>query len=203
METLINILLGFLFFMFIAICIVMVCSWLLMQFLHENKKTASQEECGCKTCECDEPFIIEGYHNGMEIEDDTIPMLDRPLTKKELKEMNMEEQNKEYNVMTGEDMMNMKTEVSQTASPENMNKSFRGESYKEDNERMDIIGQNGNDGLHYDNIIRESEDVIDGLDNIGKHNRDYINFLDEQERKSKKDYHNEPLEENDPNPPKK
>ena len=36
-----------------------------------------------------------------------------------------------------------------------------------------------------------------------KHNRDYINFLDEQERKSKKDYHNlkdsEPLEENDPN----
>ena len=36
-----------------------------------------------------------------------------------------------------------------------------------------------------------------------KHNRDYVNFLDEQERKSKKDYHNikdsEPLEENDPN----
>jgi len=60
-------------------------------------------------------------------------------------------------------MMNMKTEVGQTASPENLNKSFRGKSYK------------------------------------SKHNRDYINFLDEQERKSKKDYHNEPLEENDPN----
>ena len=154
METLINIFFGFLFFMFIAICIVMVCSWLLMQFLHENKKTASQEECGCKTCECDEPFIIE---------DDTIPMLDRPLTKKELKEVNMEEQNKSYNIMSGEDMMNMKTEVTQTASPENMTKTHRGKSYK------------------------------------GKHNRDYINFLDEQERKSKKDYHNEPLEENDPN----
>ena len=83
----------------------------------------------------------------------------------------MEEQNKEYNIMTGEDMMNMKTEVGQTASPENLNKSFRGKSYK------------------------------------GKHNRDYINFLDEQERKSQKDYHNlkdsEPLEENDPNINKK
>ena len=30
--------------------------------------------------------------------DDDIPMLDRPLTKKELKEMNMEEQNKSYNL---------------------------------------------------------------------------------------------------------
>ena len=137
-------------------------------------KDTKQEAC-CKDdmsdCTCEEPFIIEGYHNGMEIEDDTIPMLDRPLTKKELKEMNMEEQNKEYNIMTGEDMMNMKTEVGQTASPENLNKSFRGKSYK------------------------------------GKHNRDYINFLDEQERKSQKDYHNlkdsEPLEENDPNINKK
>ncbi len=128
-------------------------------------KDTKQEAC-CKDdmsdCTCDEPFIIE---------DDTIPMLDRPLTKKELKEVNMEEQNKSYNIMSGEDMMNMKTEVTQTASPENMTKTFRGKSYK------------------------------------GKHNRDYINFLDEQERKSQKDYHNlkdnEPLEENDPNINKK
>ena len=166
MNTLLSILLGFLIFIFISVTIVMMSGWVIMQVMYDNKKTASQEECGCKTCECDEPFIIEGYHNGMEVEDE-IPMLDRPLTKKELKEMNMEEQNKEYNVMTGEDMMNMKTEVGQTASPENLNKSFRGKSYK------------------------------------GKHNRDYINFLDEQERKSKKDYHNEPLEENDPNINKK
>ena len=69
--------------------------------------------------------------------------------------------------MTARDMMTMKTEVGQMASPENINKSHRGVSYKEDNERMDIIGQNGNDGLHYD------------LEN------------------------REPLEENDPNPPKK
>ena len=147
MGTLIDILLGFLLFMFTAISLTMVCGWLILQFLGIRK----EEECGCQTCECD----------------DEIPMLDRPLTKKELKEVNMEEQNKEYNIMTARDMMTMKTEVKQTASPENINKSHRGVSYKEDNERMDIIGQNGNDGLHYD------------LEN------------------------REPLEENDPNPPKK
>ena len=147
MGTLIDILLGFLLFMFTAISLTMVCGWLILQFIGIRK----EEECGCQTCECD----------------DEIPMLDRPLTKKELKEVNMEEQNREYNIMTARDMMTMKTKVGQTASPENINKSYRGISYKEDNERMDIIGQNGNDGLHYDLKNRE------------------------------------PLEENDPNPPKK
>jgi len=148
MGTLIDILLGFLLFMFTAISLTMVCGWLILQFIGIRK----EEECGCQTCECD----------------DEIPMLDRPLTKKELKEVNMEEQNKEYNIMTARDMMTMKTEVKQTASPENINKSYRGISYKEDNERMDIIGQNGNDGLHYEELKNR-----------------------------------EPLEENDPNPPKK
>ena len=148
MGTLIDILLGFLLFMFTAISLTMVCGWLILQFIGIRK----EEECGCQTCECD----------------DEIPMLDRPLTKKELKEVNMEEQNKEYNIMTARDMMTMKTEVGQTASPENINKSYRGVSYKEDNERMDIIGQNGNDGLHYEELKNR-----------------------------------EPLEENDPNPPKK
>jgi len=148
MGTLIDILFGLLLFMFTAISLTMVCGWLILQFVGLKPK---EEECGCQTCECD----------------DEIPMLDRPLTKKELKEVNMEEQNREYNIMTARDMMTMKTEVRQTASPENVNKSYRGVSYKEDNERMDIIGQNGNDGLHYD------------LEN------------------------REPLEENDPNPPKK
>ena len=134
--------------MFTAISLTMVCGWLILQFLGIRK----EEECGCQTCECD----------------DEIPMLDRPLTKKELKEVNMEEQNKEYNIMTARDMMTMKTEVKQTASPENINKSYRGISYKEDNERMDIIGQNGNDGLHYEELKNR-----------------------------------EPLEENNPNPPKK
>ena len=149
MGTLIDILLGLLLFMFTAISLTMVCGWLILQFVGLKPK---EEECGCQTCECD----------------DEIPMLDRPLTKKELKEVNMEEQNREYNIMTARDMMTMKTEVKQTASPENINKSYRGISYKEDNERMDIIGQNGNDGLHYEELKNR-----------------------------------EPLEENDPNPPKK
>jgi len=148
MGTLIDILLGLLLFMFTAISLTMVCGWLILQFVGLKK----EEECGCQTCECD----------------DEIPMLDRPLTKKELKEVNMEEQNREYNIMTARDMMTMKTEVKQTASPENINKSYRGVSYKEDNERMDIIGQNGNDGLHYEELKNR-----------------------------------EPLEENNPNPPKK
>ena len=148
MGTLIDILLGLLLFMFTAISLTMVCGWLILQFVGIRK----EEECGCQTCECD----------------DEIPMLDRPLTKKELKEVNMKEQNKEYNIMTARDMMTMKTEVTQMASPENINKSYRGISYKEDNERMDIIGQNGNDGLHYEELKNR-----------------------------------EPLEENNPNPPKK
>ena len=45
-------------------------------------------------------------------------------------------------------------------------------AFEEDNERMDIIGQNGNDGLHYDIT---DQDLIDN-DSV------------------------EPLEENDPNP---
>ena len=135
--------------MFTAVSLTMVLGWLILQFVGLKPK---QDDCGCQTCECD----------------DEIPMLDRPLTKKELKEVNMEEQNREYNIMTARDMMTMKTEVGQTASPENINKSYRGISYKEDNERMDIIGQNGNDGLHYEELKNR-----------------------------------EPLEENDPNPPKK
>ena len=170
MGTLIDILLGFLLFMFTAISLTMVCGWLILQFVGLKPK---EEECGCQTCECD----------------DEIPMLDRPLTKKELKEVNMEEQNKEYNIMTARDMMTMKTEVGQTASPENINKSHRGKSYGSPNEYGD------------DDFATPTKD--------SKHNRDYINFLDELERKKKLDVtyeeleNREPLEENDPNPPKK
>ena len=110
MGTLIDILVGFLLFMFTAISLTMVCGWLILQFLGIRE----EEECGCQTCECD----------------DEIPMLDRPLTKKELKEMNMEKQNKQYNIMSGEDMMNMKTKVGITASPEQHGKSFRGKPFE-------------------------------------------------------------------------
>jgi len=114
MNTLLSILLGFLLFIFISVTIVLMSGWIIMQVMYDNKKIIIEEECGCNICECDEE----------------IPMLDRPLTKKELKEVNMEEQNKEYNIMTARDMMSMKTEVKQTASPENINKSHRGKSYK-------------------------------------------------------------------------
>ena len=83
--------------------------------------------------------------------------------------------------------------------------------------KTEITGMGGSGGpvdsirSRHNKMIRESEDVSDGVDSIPMldrplnkeekeyYNRDYVNFLDEQERKSKKDYHNEPLEENDPN----
>ena len=70
MNTLLSILLGFLLFIFISVTIVLMGGWIIMQVMHEK---TNQDECGCKTCECDEE----------------IPMLDRPLTKEELKEVNM------------------------------------------------------------------------------------------------------------------
>ena len=70
MNTLLSILFGFLLFIFISVTIVLMSGWIIMQVMHEK---TNQDECGCKTCECD----------------DLIPMLDRPLTKKELKEVNM------------------------------------------------------------------------------------------------------------------
>ena len=111
MNTLLNILLGFLIFIFVSVTIVLMSGWIIMQVMHDK---TNQDDCGCKDCGCDEE----------------IPMLDRPLTKEELKEMNMEKQNKQYNIMSGEDMMNMKTEVGITASPEQQGKSFRGKPFE-------------------------------------------------------------------------
>lgn len=70
MNTLLSILFGFLVFIFISVTIVLMGGWIIMQVMHEK---TNQDECGCKTCECDKE----------------IPMLDRPLTKEELKEVNM------------------------------------------------------------------------------------------------------------------
>ena len=78
MKTILNILLGFFILMFSGVAITLIGGWLLLQLFGDDKK----DDCGCSSCECD----------------DLIPMLDRPLTKKELKEMNMEEQNKSYNL---------------------------------------------------------------------------------------------------------
>jgi len=70
MNTLLSILLGFLLFIFVSVTIVLMSGWIIMQVMHDK---INQDDCGCDTCECDKE----------------IPMLDRPLTKEELKEVNM------------------------------------------------------------------------------------------------------------------
>jgi len=69
MNTLLNILFGFFILMFSGVAITLIGGWLLLQLFGNKEK----DDCGCNSCECD----------------DLIPMLDRPLTKKELKEVNM------------------------------------------------------------------------------------------------------------------
>ena len=69
MNTLLNILFGFFILMFSGVAITLVGGWLVLQLFGNKEK----DDCGCNSCECD----------------DLIPMLDRPLTKEELKEVNM------------------------------------------------------------------------------------------------------------------
>ena len=70
MNTLLSILLGFLLFIFISVTTVLMSGWIIMQVMHDK---TNQDDCGCDSCGCDEE----------------IPMLDRPLTKEELEEVNM------------------------------------------------------------------------------------------------------------------
>ena len=70
MNTLLNILLGFFILMVSGGAITLVGGWLVLQLFGDKEK----DDCGCNSCDCD---------------DDLIPMLDRPLTKEELKEVNM------------------------------------------------------------------------------------------------------------------
>ena len=69
MNTLLNILFGFFILMFSGVAITLVGGWLVLQLFGDKEK----DDCGCNSCGCD----------------DLIPMLDRPLTKEELKEVNM------------------------------------------------------------------------------------------------------------------
>ena len=71
MKTILNILLGFFILMFSGVAITLVGGWLVLQLFGDKEK----DDCGCNSCDCDD--------------DDLIPMLDRPLTKEELKEVNM------------------------------------------------------------------------------------------------------------------
>jgi len=70
MNILLSILLGFFIFIFVSVTIVLMSGWIIMQVMHDK---TNQDDCGCDSCGCDEE----------------IPMLDKPLTKKELKEVNM------------------------------------------------------------------------------------------------------------------
>ena len=71
MKTILNILLGFFILMFSGVAITLVGGWLVLQLFGDKEK----DDCGCNSCDCDDDYLI--------------PMLDSPLTKEELKEVNM------------------------------------------------------------------------------------------------------------------
>ena len=52
------------------------------------------------------------------------------------------------------------------------------EEWYEENERIDIIGQNGNDGLHYEDIADELEHVVEEIQEIKKEINDQIDPAD-------------------------
>jgi len=51
MNTLLNILLGFLIFIFVSVSIVLMSGWIVMQVMHDK---INQDDCGCDSCGCDE-----------------------------------------------------------------------------------------------------------------------------------------------------
>ena len=51
MNTLLNILLGFLIFIFVSVSIVLMSGWIVMQVMHSE---TNQDDCGCDSCGCDE-----------------------------------------------------------------------------------------------------------------------------------------------------
>ena len=51
MNTLLNILLGFLIFIFVSVSIVLMSGWIVMQVMHSE---TNKDDCGCYSCGCDE-----------------------------------------------------------------------------------------------------------------------------------------------------
>ena len=51
MNTLLNILLGFLIFIFVSVSIVLMSGWIVMQVMHSE---TNKDDCGCDSCGCDE-----------------------------------------------------------------------------------------------------------------------------------------------------
>ena len=56
MNTLLNIALGFLLFIFVSVSVVLISGWLILQFLG-----IKEEECGCSSCDCDDKPKINDF----------------------------------------------------------------------------------------------------------------------------------------------
>ena len=57
MNTLLNIALGFLLFIFVSVSVVLISGWLILQFLGIKE----EEECGCSSCDCDDKPKINDF----------------------------------------------------------------------------------------------------------------------------------------------
>jgi len=58
MNTLLNILFGFLLFIFVSVSIVLICGWLIMQIMYDR---VNQDDCGCSSCDCDDKPKINDF----------------------------------------------------------------------------------------------------------------------------------------------
>jgi hypothetical protein len=58
MNTLLNILFGFLLFIFVSVSIVLISGWLIMQIMYDR---VNQDDCGCSSCDCDDEPKINDF----------------------------------------------------------------------------------------------------------------------------------------------
>ena len=58
METLLNIILGLVFLLFVATAITLVGGWLIMQIMYDR---VNQDDCGCSSCDCDDEPKINDF----------------------------------------------------------------------------------------------------------------------------------------------
>jgi len=58
MNTLMNILFGFLLFIFFFLLIVLISGWLIMQIMYDR---VNQDNCGCSSCDCDDEPKINDF----------------------------------------------------------------------------------------------------------------------------------------------
>jgi len=58
MNTLLNILFGFLLFIFVSVSIVLISGWLIMQIMYDR---VNQDDCGCSSCDCDDKPKINDF----------------------------------------------------------------------------------------------------------------------------------------------